>query len=107
MSQILHMIVEQTYKYPMRMVYNPKTKEFLESEYKSLLYDRDFTKPYGWIKESGTPPLPHWDCMLMTDKEWELGEEVEVKVIGVFKRNDFDHKYVVVEIAREIKERNQ
>lgn len=96
------MIVEQTYKYPMRMVYNPETKEFLGTEYKSLLYERNFTKPYGWIKESGTPPLPHWDCILMTDKEWALGTEIEVKIIGVFKRNDFDHKYVVVEITREI-----
>lgn len=99
---MLHMVVEQTYKYPMRMVYNPETKEFLQSEYKSLLYERDFTKPYGWIKESGTPPLPHWDCILMTDKEFELGDEMEIKVIGVFKRSDFDHKYVAAEISREI-----
>lgn len=99
---MLHMVVEQTYKYPMRMVYNPETKEFLQSEYKSLLYERNFTKPYGWIKESGTPPLPHWDCILMTDKEFELGDEIEIKVIGVFKRSDFDHKYVVAEISREI-----
>lgn len=66
---MLHMIVEQTYKYPMRMRYNPEAKEFVESESKSLGYERKFTKPYGWIKESGTPPLPHWDCILMTDKE--------------------------------------
>lgn len=99
---MLHMIVEQTYKYPMRMKYNPETNNFCETEYRSLLYERNFTKPYGWIKESGTPPFPHRDCILMTDKEYDLGDELEIKVIGVFKRADLDHKYVVVEETREI-----
>jgi len=101
---MLHMIIEQTYKYPMRMEYNPETGGFTEREHKSLAYERNFTKPYGWIKESGTPPLPHWDCILMTEKEYDLGDEVEIKIIGVFKRSDFDHKYVVVEIDREIED---
>lgn len=101
---MLHMIVEQTYKYPMRMEYNPETKTFHEREHKSLAYERNFTKPYGWIKESGTPPLPHWDCILMTDKEYDLGDEVEIKVIGVFKRGDLDHKYIVAESDREIED---
>ena len=52
---MLHMIVEQTYKYPMRMEYNQETGKFSEREHKSLAYERNFTKPYGWIKESGTP----------------------------------------------------
>ena len=99
---MLHMIVEQTYKYPMRMEYNPAEKRFEETEYQSLQYVRGFTKPYGWIKESGTPPEPHWDCILMTDKEYGLGDEVEIVVIGVFKRNDLDHKYVVIESSRAI-----
>ena len=84
------------------MIYNSETGKFTESEYKSLQYVRNFTKPYGWIKESGMPPLPHWDCILMSEKEYELGDEIEIKIIGVFKRLDFDHKYVVVEAAREI-----
>lgn len=101
---MLHMIIEQTYKYPMRMEYDAETGKFIESEYKSLQYVRNFTKPYGWIKESGTPPFPHWDCILMTDTEYNLGDEVEIKVIGVFKRTDFDHKYVVVESFRDIQD---
>lgn len=101
---MLHMIIEQTYKYPMRMEYDAETGKFIESEYKSLQYVRNFTKPYGWIKESGTPPFPHWDCILMTDTECNLGDEVEIKVIGVFKRTDFDHKYVVVESSRDIQD---
>jgi len=99
---MLHMVIEQTYKYPMRMEYDAETGKFIESEYKSLQYVRNFTKPYGWIKESGHPPFPHWDCILMTDSEYDLGDEIEIRIIGVFKREDFDHKYVVVEISRDI-----
>ena len=40
----------------------------------------------------------------MTDTEYNLGDEVEIKVIGVFKRTDFDHKYVVVESFRDIQD---
>ena len=29
----LHMIVEQTARYPMRMIYDPETTSFTESEY--------------------------------------------------------------------------
>lgn len=99
---MLHMIVEQTYKYPMRMKYDPETKTFSPRNAGSLFYARNFTRPYGWIKESGTPPQPHWDCILMSDKEYELGDEAEIKLIGMLKRNDGDHKFIVVEAAREI-----
>ena len=99
---MLHMIVEQTVQYPMRMIYDPVRRSFTVSDRRSLLFERNFTKPYGWIKESGTPPGHHWDCLLMTDKAYALGDEVAVKVIGVFKRADFDHKYIVVEAARPI-----
>ena len=52
---MLHMIVEQTYKYPMRMKYDPETKTFSPRNAGSLFYARNFTRPDGWIKESGTP----------------------------------------------------
>ncbi len=97
---MLHMIVEQTWEYPMRMAYDPEAKRFVETEYESLPHRRRFTKPYGWIKESGTPPSPHWDCILMTDRTPALGDEIEIRVIGVFKRSDLDHKYVAVEASR-------
>ena len=103
---MLHMVIEQTYAYPMRMLYQPTTHTFAESKYKSLFYERGFTKPYGWIKESGTPPDVHWDCLLLpapdSNCSYELGMELEIKIIGVFRRNDFDHKYVVVETSRDI-----
>lgn len=90
------MIVEQTKKYAYRMEYDPQTKSFHETEYESLMHNRRFDYPYGWIKESGTPPEPHCDCILMSDGNFELGDEVDVKIIGMFKRGDGDHKYIVV-----------
>ena len=104
---MLHMIVEQTYSYPMRMEYEPETNTFRESAYRSLMYERGFTKPYGWIKESGTPPQPHWDCILLADGEFSLGDEVEVEVIGVFRRGDGDHKYIAAEATRGISDLSQ
>ena len=98
----MKMIIEQTKDYPKRMIYHPETKTFSESEKESLAYARGFNYPYGWVKESGTPPAPHCDCMLMSAKEYNLGDEVEIKIIGMFKRNDGDHKYIVVEASREI-----
>lgn len=98
----MRMIIEQTKDYPKRMVYHPETNSFSESEKESLAHARCFDYPYGWVKESGTPPAPHCDCMLMSTKEYNLGAEVEIKLIGMFKRNDGDHKYIVVEASREV-----
>ena len=98
----MKMVIEQTKDYPKRMVYHSETNTFSESEKESLAYARGFDYPYGWVKESGTPPAPHCDCMLMSTKEYNLGDEVEIKLIGMFKRNDGDHKYIVVEASREV-----
>ena len=47
---MLHMIVEQTYKYPMRMEYNPETRKFVWEKIKKNYYD------YGihsfWLDEA-------------------------------------------------------
>lgn len=105
MNMLFTMIIEQTKEYSKRMIYTPDTNSFMESEYDSLAFRRGFLQPYGWIKESGTPPQPHWDVILMaenTDKIYQLGEKVAIKVIGVFKRSDGDHKYIAVEAIREI-----
>ena len=99
---MLHMIVEQTREYPMRMEYDPQTGTFHETEYRALAAVRGFTMPYGWIKESGTPPGPHWDCILLSDEGFSLGDEVEVRIIGVFERIDGDQKYIAVEVSRSI-----
>ena len=38
--------------------------------------------------------------MLMSRRDCELGDEIDIKIIGVFLRADGDHKYVVVERQR-------
>ena len=94
--------IEQTYHYPNRMKYIAQTDSFIEKDVQSLSYARNVRQPYGWIKESGTPPCDHLDVIVMTDKEYGLGDEDRVKIIGVFKRNDGDHKLVGVLENRDI-----
>lgn len=101
---MLHMIVEQTRDYPMRMEYDSEAHTFRERPHRSLAFERGFTKPYGWIRESGTPPQPHWDCILLSDKAYALGDEVAIEIIGVFQRGDGDHKYIVVEPERAVRD---
>lgn len=94
--------IEQTYHYPNRMKYISQTDSFVEKDVESLSHKRNVRQPYGWIKESGTPPCDHLDVIVMTDKEYELGDEDRVKIVGVFKRNDGDHKLVGVLENRDI-----
>lgn len=94
--------IEQTYHYPKRMKYISQSDSFIEKDAKSLSYERNVRQPYGWIKESGTPPEEHLDVIVMTDKEYELGDEDHIKIIGVFKRNDGDHKLVGALVDRDI-----
>ncbi len=94
--------IEQTYHYPNRMKYIAQTDSFVEKNAKCLFHERNIRQPYGWIKESGTPPCEHLDVIVMTDKEYELGEEDRIKIIGVFRRNDGDHKLVGVPVDRDI-----
>lgn len=85
----------------MRMIYQPETGAFLASGYELLFHARSFSYPYGWIEGSGTPPEPHLDCILMSGGDFELGDRVEIKIVGVFKRADGDHKYLAVEASRD------
>lgn len=48
--------IEQTFAYPKRMKYIARTDSFIEKDCDSLSYVRNVRQPYGWIKESGTPP---------------------------------------------------
>lgn len=94
--------IEQTFQYPKRMKYIAATDSFIAKPVDSLSYIRNVRQPYGWIKESGTPPCEHLDVYVMTGKEYRLGDEERVRIIGVFKRGDGDHKLVSVPEEREI-----
>ncbi len=94
--------IEQTFAYQKRMKYIAETDSFIAKECDSLGYVRNVRQPYGWIKESGTPPQPHLDVYIMTERDFELGDETEVRIIGVFRRIDGDHKLVGVTPDRDI-----
>lgn len=90
------MIIEQTKEYSKRIKYNPESGLFFETEYESLFHVRNCPFPYGWIQESGTPPNKHLDVILVSSDVYSLGDKVAIKLIGVFRRNDGDHKLVAV-----------
>lgn len=92
--------IEQTNAYPKRMHYMPDTDTFEEKVHYSLSWERNVPQPSGWIKESGTPPCEHLDVIVMTDEPCELGDEIPVRVIGVFCRGDGDNKLVAVPAER-------
>lgn len=94
--------IEQTYAYPKRIKYIAASDSFIEKDGDSLSYVRGVKQPYGWITESGTPPCDHLDVIVMTDKEFALGDTVKVKIIGLFYRGDGDHKLVGVLTDRDI-----
>jgi len=96
--------IEQTFAYPKRMKYIAKTDSFIEKDCDSLSYIRNVRQPSGWIMESGTPPCEHLDVIVMTDKEYELGDEEKVRIVGVFCRNDGDHKLVAVPVNRDVED---
>jgi inorganic pyrophosphatase len=95
-----YMIVEQTRDYVKRIAYDHKTNTFSETEHDCLFLHRGFTHPYGWLKGSGTPPEEHLDVFLLTHENYSLGDELPVKIVGVFKRNDGDHKLIGVSPER-------
>ncbi len=99
--------IEQTFAYPKRMKYIPNTDSFIEKNCDSLSYVRGVRQPYGWLVESGTPPCDHLDVIVMTDKEYALGDTEQVRIVGVFRRNDGDHKLVGVTLNRDITDFSQ
>lgn len=93
---MLHMMIEQTQNYQNRVKYDPNSKTFFETDLMSLFFARNFPYPYGWLVESGTPPDAHLDVILVSEEDYELGDLLEIKVIGVFIRKDQDHKLIAV-----------
>lgn len=94
--------IEQTKEYPQRMKYIRETDSFIEKDSDSLSYIRNVPEPSGWIVESGTPPEKHLDVIVMSEKTYALGDTEDVRIIGVFRRNDGDHKLVAVPLARNV-----
>ena len=96
-----YIIVEQTKDYKKRIAYDPNTNSFSETEYDCIFLHRGFTHPYGWLKGYGTPPDEHLDVFLLSQENCSLGDELPVKIVGVFKRNDGDHKLIGISPERQ------
>lgn len=95
--------IEQTYAYPKaNEIYCRNGFIYRKGLRQPFICARSAPAVHGWIKESGTPPQPHLDVIVMTDDEYELGDEVQVRVVGVFRRSDGDHKFVGVPESREV-----
>ena len=95
-----YIIIEQTKEYKKRIAYDPATNTFSELEHDCLFFHRGFTHPYGWLKGSGTPPEEHLDVILLSQNDYSLGDELPIKIVGVFKRNDGDHKLIGISPER-------
>lgn len=91
-----HIVIEQTQEYKYRMEFDPIKNIFNESKFESLTHARNFPHSYGWIKESGTPPGSHLDVILLSSDKYKLGDEVAIKIVGVFIRNDGDNKLIAI-----------
>ncbi|MCL2501189.1 MAG: inorganic diphosphatase [Defluviitaleaceae bacterium] len=96
-----YIIIEQTKEYRKRIIYDPNTNTFNETEHDCIFLYRGFSHPYGWLKGSGTPPGEHLDVFLLSGGDCFPGDELPVKVVGVFKKKDGDHKLIGISPGRE------
>ncbi len=95
------MVVEQLSSQEFRMQYDEKHDRFIQTQYRALGHIRGFVGIYGWLVGFGSPPQPHLDVMAPTTRSYINGDIVKIRVIGCFKRNDGDNKFVAVESDRQ------
>jgi hypothetical protein len=95
-----YIVIEQTKDYAKRIAYDPNTNTFSETGQDCIFLHRGFTHPYGWLKNAGAPPAAHLDVFLLSQGHCSLGDELPIKIVGVFKRNDGDHKLIAVSPER-------
>lgn len=91
-------VVEQPSHEPMRIAYDAFQNKFRRTEHKSLMYVRGFSGAYGWIGGLGTPPDPHCDVILISDRNHQCGDIIPARVCGIFYRRDEDHKIIALDI---------
>jgi inorganic pyrophosphatase len=91
-------VVEQPRDEPVRLAYDPVSQTFKPTKYLSLFYERGFCGVYGWIGGTGNPPQPHFDIMLVTDRNPRAGDILEGYICGVFVRQDGDYKFVAIDV---------
>ena len=98
-SDMVSVIVEQPPGSKYRLDYHREDGTFRPTAAISLFYDRGFSGAYGWIGGLGTPPDAHLDVILVTRTAVQSGDVVAAHPVGVFYRNDQDHKVVALDAA--------
>ena len=98
----LDVVIEQPPQEKYRIKYNDKTKLFSRTSVPSYYYLRKFSWWYGWISGTGPPPNSHCDAILISEKNWDIGDIVTGYLIGVFTKKH-DYKYLIIEVEQAIK----
>lgn len=81
-----------------RLIYSEDDNIFLVEKFNNIfMKDKLERYVYGWILGCGSPPNKHLDVLMITNKQYNLGDKLTGKVIGVFYRIDGDHKIVCLE----------
>ena len=99
-NKFYYAIVEQRRNDKYRNKYDPEKGKFEITQYKSLLFERNLAGIYGWLDGYGFPPNRHLDVIVITNNEYELGNKIEIKIIGIFLRKDNDSKLIAIESSR-------
>jgi len=99
-NKFYYAIVEQRRNDKYRNKYDPEKGKFEITQYKSLLFERNLAGIYGWLDGYGFPPNRHLYVIVITNNEYELGNKIEIKIIGIFLRKDNDSKLIAIESSR-------
>jgi inorganic pyrophosphatase len=91
-------VIEQPRNEPKRFRFLPETREFVRTKVDSLVFRRGFSGAYGWISGTGMPPDPHFDVLVLTERDVAPGAVVEIAIAGMFFMGSGDHKFVGVDI---------
>lgn len=94
---IVKMVVEIIPNENYRWLYSAELNTFTKKEFNHIFKnDKAFEGIYGWIDRYGTPPNQHKDVLMITEDKFELGDVIEGKLIGVFRRCDGDNKFICI-----------
>ena len=90
-------VIEQPRHELYRLVYDPASGTFTRTTLKSLVYERGFSGAYGWLGGLGIPPEPHFDVLLITEKDPDLAIFLKDVYVVFSIRGDGDHKFVALD----------
>ncbi len=90
-------VVEQLPGERFRNQYEPESNTFYRLQRESLFYRRTFKGAYGWVYGLGTPPAPHLDVILLTNRSPKIGDVINGHVHGILRKEKDDHKIIAID----------